>query len=97
MSDEEAMKEAINLFGKQAQAEVKKVPTSRSISLQEAFSEIKIELSQSCDNQSAAQANEAHLPGNNFNFQVPKPKPNEIRIAFAGDSVTQGFGGMNMQ
>jgi len=44
-----------------------------------------------CHDQSHYQAKEALLPGQKFMFQVPAPKlGNEIRIAVAGDSTTQG-------
>jgi len=44
------------------------------------------------------QAKEALLIGHKFKFQVPTPKDsNEIRIAVAGDSATQGCCGTSLE
>jgi len=39
----------------------------------------------------------ANKPGNKFNFKVQGFSPNEIRVAFAGDSVTQGCCGSEVK
>jgi lysophospholipase L1-like esterase len=58
------------------------------------MSKFKIELSQKCHDQTYLQAVQAQAPGLKFNFNIPAPKRhNEIRIAVAGDSATQGYGG----
>jgi len=58
---------------------------------------LKIDLPDRCYDQSYYQAKEALLPGMKFMFQIPAPKSsNEIRIAIAGDSVTQGCCGTDI-
>ena len=43
-----------------------------------------------CEKQRDRQAVVALLNGQKFNFRLPQLTPNEVRIAFAGDSVTLG-------
>jgi hypothetical protein len=74
-----------------------RIPTSQPFSLLQEMNRIKIDLSNTCTEQSYFQAKQANLPGNKFVFSVPSPKPNEVRIAIAGDSTAQGFGGTTME
>lgn len=58
------------------------------------MSQIKIHLSDTCKNQEVTEANSTMLgmykEGMRYHFMVPSPKKGEVRIAFAGDSVTGG-------
>ena len=59
-------------------------------------SQIALPLSDWCHDQAYLEAVEAQLPGNKYTFRLPPVKVpqtgqrNEVRIAIAGDSVTQG-------
>lgn len=66
-------------------------------SLPQAMAGLKTKLGKVCELQSYPQATEAQLPGNKFSFQVTPPKPGEVRIVFAGDSVTQGCCGTTLE
>ena len=67
---------------------------SKTTLLQREMAKFKIELSQACHDQTYLQASQALYPGLKYDFTIPAPKKhNEIRIAVAGDSATQGMGG----
>lgn len=54
---------------------------------------LRISLPENCDAGSPYSkylAERAGYEGMNYIFQVPPPVPNEVRVAFAGDSVVQG-------